>query len=259
MKLKNIQELVKGIRKSGDSEFILKFIDEYDTLESEIIGLVKYSNFDIYACKLALNKNKSKEERIREIRLLKLYNYHYLAGEILINKKIDKYRTLNEKVVIIDKLKESNFNEYMFKLETDENLLKMPWNDQVKLIEAFEKCEYNENAFSIGVYKIIIENRTVDEQVQMMMTLKESGYTGHSYYVAIYENELHKSLEEQLNEMRKNVVEKNKEYCTTQKAFSDIIENLNKKELLEYLEELKRSQGNIEVNSLTLVPIKENK
>lgn len=69
--------------------------------------------------------------------------------------------------------------------------------EQIQLINALEECNYNFYALKIATNVIIIENRTTEEQIQLMKALKECNYNKEVYLIAIDTNILENRMLEQ--------------------------------------------------------------
>ncbi len=89
------------------------------------------------------------------------------------NSDVLENRTVEEQIKLIEVLKDSNYNYEVYEMITNPNVLEnRTMEGQIKLIEVLKNSDYNKNVYEIIIDSEILKNRTMEEQIKMIELLK---------------------------------------------------------------------------------------
>ena len=188
---------------------------------------------------------------------MKIEMMEYLSNKIsdvnILKKVIEVLDEMNflETKEIINALEKCDFNEYAIDLVINENVLKTRTvEEQIRLIEVLKENDYNENVYYAIIDLFLLKNRTVEEQIKLIEVLKNSDYNKNVYEIIIDSEILkNRTMEEQIKMI---------ELLKIQKVYHD--ENINNilplKDFKSDLKELKNEMGkDADIKSDTMIKV----
>lgn len=120
---------------------------------------------------MKIKMNKKDKKRISN--KLKDCNYNVRAYYLVIDPDVQKYRTIEEIITLIDILTKHNYNRFVYDLLRDPDVQKYRAIEEIIILtKELKNCNYNEKVYNLVISPDIQKNHTIEEIVKLMEKLK---------------------------------------------------------------------------------------